>query len=382
MPKETMTSKERVAAAIRLEKPDRVPVAPLLPPEPIAHLAGMTQGQVAADGMNTVEGFKKIFDEYGGWDVAYGGPITPDQLQAIGMYPMKMRIPGKDTDDDDIFQLLEEEVMKPEDYETICDIGVEKFYKEDLLYRISDMTPKDVEKAIENLMLTGVLYLEALNARNINSLFFVYDNHPFFTLSLMRSLIPFTEDLYYNPDIVEKAIQRMADDLIVKNLQPAIDSKSMGINAWLFIEERASAFHYPPEIFERFWWPYTKKIVETFWAEGIVTIFHLDTCWDKNLKYFKELPRGSAVVGLDSTTDIFLAKEILKDHLCIYGDVSATMLATAKTEDVEVYCKKLIDEVGKDGGFILGSGCAVPPDCKPENFRIMLETVKGYELNK
>ena len=50
--------------------------------------------------------------------------------------------------------------------------------------------------------------------------------------------------------------------------------------------------------------------------------------------------------------------------------------------DVEDYCKKLIDEVGKDGVFILGSGCAVPPDCKSENFRAMLETTKNYEFSK
>ena len=62
MPEETMTSNERVAAAIRLDKPDRVPVVPLLPPEPIAHLAGLTQGQVAADCSVTLSGLFKVYD--------------------------------------------------------------------------------------------------------------------------------------------------------------------------------------------------------------------------------------------------------------------------------------------------------------------------------
>ena len=125
-----------------------------------------------------------------------------------------------------------------------------------------------------------------------------------------------------------------------------------------------------------------KKLKETQKrAEGRVTIFHLDTCWDKNLHYFKELPKGSAVIGLDSTTDILLAKKILGGHLCIYGDIPAAMLSHGTPEEVEAYCKKLIDEVGRDGGFILGSGCAVPPDCKPDNFRMMLETAKHYEFS-
>jgi uroporphyrinogen-III decarboxylase len=122
--------------------------------------------------------------------------------------------------------------------------------------------------------------------------------------------------------------------------------------------------------------------VDAFWSEGIVTLFHLDQCWDKNIPYFKELPRGSAILELDSVTDIFAAKESLRSHLCLHGDVSAAMLSVAQPEDVEAYCKRLIDEVGDDGGFIMGSGCSVPPTVKPENFRAMIETGKNYELTK
>ncbi len=382
MAEETMTSNERVAAAMSLEKPDRVPVVPLLPPEPIAHLAGLTQGQVAADCRVALSGFFKVFDEYDGWDAAYGGAITPEQLQARCLYPMKMRIPGKDTDENEMFQILEEEVMIPDDYEKIIGMGFETFYNNEYLQRICNLTPDEITDAIETLFKTGIKYIEGLHKRDVNLMFLANNCHPFFKLSLMRSLVPFTSDLYYNPEPVEKVLRKMTDELIENELPVAITGKDFGINSWLFIEERASAYHYPPAVFERFWWPYTKKIVDAFWSEGIVTVFHLDTCWDKNLEYFKELPKGSAVIGLDSTTDILLAKEILGGHHCIYGDIPATMLSHGKPEEVDAYCKKLIDEVGKDGGFILGSGCAVPPDCKPENFRTMLETARNYEFNK
>jgi len=33
--------------------------------------------------------------------------------------------------------------------------------------------------------------------------------------------------------------------------------------------------------------------------------------------------------------------------------------------------------VGDDGGLILGSGCGVPLNVKPENFRAMIETGKN-----
>jgi len=62
--------------------------------------------------------------------------------------------------------------------------------------------------------------------------------------------------------------------------------------------------------------------------------------------------------------------------------VPAALLSLGKPEEVEAYCRKLIDEVGGDGGFILGSGCSVPCDVRPENFRAMLETARNYELSR
>jgi uroporphyrinogen-III decarboxylase len=220
-----------------------------------------------------------------------------------------------------------------------------------------------------------VSFLEQCSRRNTQPFFLGHSLHPFFTLSLMRSLVRFTEDLYYNPEPVERALKRMTADLIPAQIDMI---KQSGINLWLFVEERASGFFYPPAIFERFWWPYTRQVIDACWSAGIVTIFHLDQCWDKNIAYFKELPRGSAILELDSATDIFAAKETLRGHLCLHGDVPAALLSIGKPDEVAAYCRRLIDGVGADGGFILGSGCSVPSDVKPENFRAMIETGKQY----
>ena len=153
-----------------------------------------------------------------------------------------MRIPGKDTDENEIFQILEQEIMTPEDYEKICEMGFETFYNEEYLKRICNLTPEEISSMIESLMTTGVKYLEGLHERNINTLFLAHGCHPFFKLSLMRSLIPFTNDLYYNPDPVEKTLRRMTDELIAKELPTAISGKDFGIKGWLFTEERASGY--------------------------------------------------------------------------------------------------------------------------------------------
>jgi hypothetical protein len=379
MASESMTPDERLWAAIHLEKPDRIPVIPTLLPEPAAGLAGRTQAEIANDDRAPVEAVFQVFDEYGGWENPYPASYLPRQLQASGNFPMKMRIPGVDLPDDVEFQLVEEEILVPADYDAICDMGFDAFYFEDYLWRISDLERHELPDSLRKLAESFGEFERQCAERGLRPTFMAAGMHPFFALSLMRSMVPFTEDLYFAPEPVERAIARMTADLIPKQIALA---KQSGIGLWLFTEERASGYFYPPAVFERFWWPYTREVVDACWSEGIVTIFHLDQCWDKNLAYFRELPRGSAVLSFDSTTDMFAAREVLGDHLCLWGDVSAALLSLGKPQEVGAYCRRLIDEVGARGGFILGSGCSVPPTARPDNFRAMIETGKHYELSR
>ena len=374
MAHESMTPDERLWAAIRLEKPDRVPVIPTLLPEPAAGLVGLTSAQIAEDNQLAVDAVFRVFDAYGGWDNPYPAAYAPVQLQASGVYPMKMSIPGVDLGENDEFQLLEEEVLQPEDYDAICEMGMQRFYYEDYLWRVTRLAPEQLENTLGSLAAGFGRFLAECSKRSLRPFFMGATLHPFFTLSLMRSMVPFTKDLYYDPEPVERALRKMTADLIPRQIELV---KKSGIGICMLTEERASAFFYSPEVFERFWWPYTREIVDAFWAEGIVTLFHLDQCWDKNLPYFKDLPRGCAILELDSATDIFAAKQILGGHLCLKGDVPAANLVLAEPQEVAAYCRKLIDEVGGDGGFILGSGCSVPPNVKAENFRAMIETGTG-----
>ena len=113
-------------------------------------------------------------------------------------------------------------------------------------------------------------------------------------------------------------------------------------------------------------------------AEGITPILHFDTDWSINLPYLRELPRGKCVCEFDGLTNIFNAKEILRDHMCIMGDAPASLLSLGSAQDVEDYCKKLIDIVGQGGGYILSTGCVCPIDAKFENVKAMIDTGKSY----
>ena len=81
-------------------------------------------------------------------------------------------------------------------------------------------------------------------------------------------------------------------------------------------------------------------------------------------------------MALDGETDIFAAKEILGDHLCIMGDVPASMLYLGDPDTVYQYCSHLIQELGPEG-FVLQSGCDIPANAKLENVQAMVAAARA-----
>jgi uroporphyrinogen-III decarboxylase len=131
------------------------------------------------------------------------------------------------------------------------------------------------------------------------------------------------------------------------------------------------------ERFEEFVWPYWKRAIDATLGLGY------DTVWmfcegrrDNQLEYFAGFPRGSLVILLENT-DIFRAKEILGDRVCLMGNVPLRLLQLGSPRDVDDYCRKLIKVCGKGGGFILANGGGIY-DARPENMKAMVDSVKKY----
>ncbi len=386
MSKEIMTHEERVWAAASLEKPDHVPVD-ILATTAYAQATGWTvadwyfnmtseQQQASID---------KVWDYTGGWDmdlasIATGGDRSLAQISSITM-GVKMKFPGMDLPENYTAQVLEQEVMKREDYDTVAEIGWQRFVDEDYQFRLVDAT---LEQLNEAKMKAAAGFISTIDRWKERGVYFLspalaHSMHPFFRFAMARSMLKFIEDLYYHPAPVERALKTATREYIE---QIITNCKAWGAKMYFTSEERAEGAMFPLHIFERFWWPYTQEIVDAAWSEGIVTWFHLDQCWDKNISYFKKLPRGSAILALDGTTNIFAAKEVLRNHLCLAGDVPSSLTCLGKPKDVEAYCKKLIDEIGGDGGFILSTGCEMPTAVKLDNWRALCQTAKNYTPSK
>ena len=196
---------------------------------------------------------------------------------------------------------------------------------------------------------------------------------PFDIFSLSRSLRPFYRDLFDMPDKVKKAVDVGTEAMIALGISNAKRAKGNRVAVFAM---RSSASFISPKLFDEISFPSIKRMVEGFHAAGIVSVLHCDGNWDLMLPRFRELPRASCIVELDGASNIRKAREVLAGHLCIKGDVRAALLALGEKEEVETYCNELIDFMGHDGGFILGSGCEVPTTAKPENVAALIRAVR------
>ncbi len=380
--KKAMTSKERVKAAIKLEPYDRVPVAPLMDVMFPSRHKGMTVAHGISHWREGFQAIVNVFDEVGGWDAmilpGYSLALTPSVGSGImvSLGSGRYRFPGQDpaVSVDSQPQYDERELLTAEDYDEIIKLGWSGFAEKNRK-RFTPFAPEDIISWTRRQTAHYIKEGETWAERGTPSLCGAIIESPLMFLSTKRSLIAFTMDLHRIPDKVEAAMDAVVDEFIAEAIEAA---RLTGIPGVMLILERGGGFYYPLKIFERFEFPYMKKMVEAFTAEGLLTVMHFDQDWTLNLPYLKELPKKMCICELDSTTDIFKAKEILKDHMCIMGDVPASLTSIGTPEEMETYCKKLIDIVGKDTGFILSSGCTVPADARFENFKAMIDTARNY----
>lgn len=381
---DTMSTERRIRTVTMLQVPDRVPVSPLIYYF-AAHYVGITNYELYEPGK-----YKRAIDacfyELGPWDAYYFMHVYYPELASF-LVPMKVKEPGFDLPPDSIRQYMEERIMDTEDYEWLeatCKSNPRLAYLK-LFMRLIPRIWGHIGEGwrcraymYPRMIRNAVLYAREFKTwreRGVTLMYSVGVEAPFDIFSLSRGLKDFVRDLRDRPAEVAAAAEALT---VPYGFRIKALCRIMGVRRAIIDVHRSSNDFISPRIFKELSFPSLKVLVEVLAAEGITSILHCDGDWDLNLETLRELPVGRVIAQFDGRTDIFRAKEIIGDRMCIYGDVPASMLVLSSESEVDEYCHRLIEEVGKGGGFILGSGCEVPPNANSENVRTMLHSVRKY----
>ena len=134
------------------------------------------------------------------------------------------------------------------------------------------------------------------------------------------------------------------------------------------------------EQFKKFYWPTLKQVMVGLIEDGCIPFPALEGHWGSRLEVIQDIPKGKTVWMVDQT-DMVKVKETLGQNACLIGNVSSSMLRLGTPQEVKDYAKKLIDTVGKGGGFIMGNG-AFFDEAKPENIKAMVDFTREYGVYK
>lgn len=353
--------KTRIMKAVSLEKPDRVPVVL----EYAGFAASATNTSMARFISTPAKATQTMIDAYkllGGGDAINYGSFSPYRLSYL--FGAKVRVPGVDLPPNELWQVYESELMKREDYDRILNIGWKAFFKEFLSSRVFDdadpgLLPEN-QGQVDVLGLWAEQGVPVLTGGDVTS--------PFELLCGGRSLESFFLDLVEIPDkvkaVMDQIVPHCAKDVAENALSRGYPVAWVG--GW-----RTAPFMISPAMWERFVWPYLRRLVYEVLDSGLTPLLHLDSNWERELGRFLEFPKGQIIMALDGDTDIFKAKKILGDHMCLMGDVPASLFAFGSPDEVYSYSRKLVKQIGPEG-FILQSGCDIPANAVLKNVQAMI----------
>lgn len=181
-------------------------------------------------------------------------------------------------------------------------------------------------------------------------------------------------DMYRQPDKLLEAIEKITPRMIWMGVYSA----KMTGNPIVFIPlHRGAEGFMSLDQFKTFFWPGLQRLILGLIDEGLVPCVFWEGDFTSRLEIIKDIPKGKAIYYFDRA-DIFKAKEVLGDTVCIRGNVPASMLVMGTPQELKDYCKKLIDVVGKGGGFIMDGAIGIPDEANPELVKVWFDFTKEY----
>ena len=129
-----------------------------------------------------------------------------------------------------------------------------------------------------------------------------------------------------------------------------------------------------PAIYEEFAFPYQKRIGDFMKEKGYISSNHY--CGKSTKIVPRLVETGIKILEIDDTTDLKVTAECARGKTCILGNVSTTVMHLGTPDEVRKLAIEAIETVGKNGGLILGPGCALSGNTPLENVDALIDAAK------
>jgi uroporphyrinogen-III decarboxylase len=381
----------RYVKAMRNEKPDRIPIRPFVA-EFTAVYAGYTIQEVTQDYEKAFAAARKCAADFD-WDAVVGNMVFvwAGLTQAIGLRYYAMT--GVEAPPDASFQYLEplEENawMRPDEYDLLVADPTGYLFNVWLPRVSADVRPMGQPTSFRHNMsfvkggMAMLSYFHGLGNQaarlrsesgTVGAISGIL-KAPFDILAdKLRGYKGLCTDLFRQPQKVLAACEALAPQLLHVATSGADPDKNVPIGLWM---HRGCVPFLSPSQFERYYWPTLKWIIEELWKRGHQTLFYAEGEWNPNLKWIAQLPERSIVFHVDRG-DIMEVHKALGEKFCLSGGVPNDLLAFGTPDEVRACCKRVIDGVARQGGYIMDASAIMQDDTRAENLRAMTDFTRQY----
>lgn len=404
---------QRVADVIQLKVPDRVPVTPSFGMFPALD-NGFTCEEVMFDYEKATRAWMKTLKDFAPDLYRPSAYAFPGRALEALDYKL-LKLPGRGIPSNHVYQFVEEEHVKAEDFydaflqdpsdfmlrsylPRVCGAleplkGLPPFYSWfgyylGIIGNVASLAMPEIAGALEALQKAATEALKWLThvreeMQTITSLGFpdILGGHsaaPFDVIGdWFRGTRGIMLDMYRHPDKLLETMERLVP---IQVSMGANLSKRMGKPVAMLMLHKGLDSFMSNDQYNTFYWPTLRKVMVGLIEEGIVPMPLFEGSYTSRLEIIQDIPRGKAIYWFEEV-DIYKAKEILGDTVCFRGNVPGSLLYAGTPQQVKDYVKELIDVVGKGGGLMVDSGIWFD-EAKHENVKAMVDFTKEYGVYK
>jgi uroporphyrinogen decarboxylase len=333
-----MTSLERVLAVFEGNRPDRIPVIPIVG-QAAAKLNGMTMGEelkssevLAGSRITCLERF-----HYDGIYISADTWVTAEAMGAPVSYSDDAPVEG-----------------------TTPLLGDRN--------KIDQLKSPDPSQDGRMPLLVKAVEIASRRSKDQFAVIGNFDQSPFSLACALRGINQLMMDLYDEPSFVKKLLEICTESVL--RYAKAIAAAG----AHILNTGDSPVLLVGPENYENFALPYEQIVFDELKSYGIPSTLHI--CGDTTR--ILELMGKSCAQGIevDSQVALPLARKSLPEDITLIGNIDPVgVMLEARPEKVTESVHHLLDSSFQLGKFILSTGCALAPDTSPENVHAMVEAV-------
>lgn len=183
-----------------------------------------------------------------------------------------------------------------------------------------------------------------------------------------------------NDDTHREALERMLDLTTEALIRFGLAEIAAGAHLVQCGDSLASASVISAEMYRRWALPRHQRVFRAWKEAGALTVLHI--CGNNTRVLDLQAQTGADIIAIDHLVDLRLAKEQIGARVCLIGNVDPVgVIFDGTPELVETHAQQCLSSAAQSGGYILGTGCEVPPGSPVQNLEALIRVGKQHRYS-